>query len=216
MLGLVVISCAVFEPLKISVPGELSTATKMDVSGGERSIQFEIGPFQIRDIYDRPGRVLYTDFKSTYYKIKAFEFKIGDPLGNEFECWCEYPQRSLFDERIRCSFEDSRNLAIRWNLADTTLVQGNNEIRFETYFKTDNKQRIGSTMMGYVFTISDSVCGLVDISSARSEALWLHPEMNSKDALATAAASTAFILKHRQLHYQQQLEEQVQEADYGI
>lgn len=208
--------CAIFEPLRISVPAELSSATKMGVSGGERSVQFDVGPFHVYDIYDRQGRVLYTDFKSTYYKINAFEFKLNDPLGNVLECWCEYPQRSLFDERIRCSFQDSRNLGNHWDLADTLLVQGQNEIRFDTYFKSENKRSLGSTLMGYVFSVSDSVRGLVDISSARSEALWIHPEMNSADALAAAAASTAFILKHRQLHYQQQMEQQVQEADYGI
>lgn len=216
LVSLLVAGCAIFKPLKIALPPELNGVVRMGISGGEKSIQFDFGPFHVFEIGERSGKVLYTDFKSSYYDIKAFEFKLKDPLGNMWDCWCEYPQRSLYDERVRCTFQDYRNPNIRWSLIDSNLTSGRDKIKIQPYFKSEEKRRIGSTLMGYAFTFSDTLRALVDISSARNEAVWIHPNMNTNSALATAAASSAFILKHRQLHYNQKMDDGGPGSDFGM
>ncbi|MDP6532652.1 MAG: hypothetical protein QGH89_02320 [Candidatus Marinimicrobia bacterium] len=215
-IACLVSGCAIFRPLKIAVPAELNGVQRMPVGGGEKSVQYDIGPFHIFQIESRPGKVLYTDFKSSYYDIKAFEYKLKDPIGNVWDCWCEYPQRSLYDERVRCNFQDQRNPNIRWSLVDSSLTSGNTEIKIRPYYESEEKRRIGSTLMGYSFAFSDTIRALVDISSARNEAVWIHPNLETHSALATAAASSAFILKHRQLHYSQQMDQIDARSDFGM
>ena len=216
LLAFFIVGCVIFKPLKIAVPSELYGVERMKVGGGEKSVLFDFGPFHVFDIGESTGRVLYSDFKSSYYEIKSFEFKLNDPLGNVWECWCEYPQRSLFDERIRSTFQDDRNPAILWNLVDSTLTLDQDILTIRPYFKTVEKRRIGSTLMGYTFSSSDSVRAMVDISSARSEAIWINPNVKTNSALAIAATSSAFILKHRQLHYNQKIDDQSPGSDFGM
>ncbi len=187
-IACLVLGCAIFRPLKIAVPAELNGVQRMPVGGGEKSVQYDFGPFHIFQIESRPGKV----------------------------CWCEYPQRSLFDERVRCNFQDQRNPNIRWSLVDSSLTSGNTEIKIRPYYESEEKRRIGSTLMGYSFAFSDTIRALVDISSARNEAVWIHPNLETHSALATAAASSAFILKHRQLHYSQQMDQIDARSDFGM
>ena len=141
-----------------------------------------------------------------------------DDLGKT--AFCKISIRSLRvlpnGNSLRCNFQDQRNPNIRWSLVDSSLTSGNTEIKIRPYYESEEKRRIGSTLMGYSFAFSDTIRALVDISSARNEAVWIHPNLETHSALATAAASSAFILKHRQLHYSQQMDQIDARSDFGM
>ncbi len=195
--------------MKIGVPDELNAALRLPVKGGDITWTLDFGPFHVYNIQDRSGKILYTDFKTSYWDIHSYEFQLTDEKGEQWNCYCEYPDKGPWDPNIRCKFRDQTPPKGDWTFTDSLVVTAGDTLRIREYYRTEDNLRVRSPLlMGYLFYFDDEIRGLVDISRPSQEAVWIYPYMNPHRQRVIAAAATALIIKFRELQIDSSFENQ--------
>ncbi|MFQ6614014.1 MAG: hypothetical protein ACE5D1_04145 [Fidelibacterota bacterium] len=200
---------------EIDVPVELQRAIHVPVRGDENSWSIDFGQFHAYDIFDRENRVLMTDYKDLSYNVKIFEFTIEDAVGYKWNCWCEFPLRSAWEEKIRFNLQDLRNPTYKWEMKDTVVTQLDNRLVVASYFKAKKKRLLGQVLMGYTMTYNDRLVGLVDVANTNEESFYVLPDITPEIQMLVAATGTALILKQRKWYqYQNEIEAQQMETQF--
>lgn len=196
IISAILISC--IKPVKIVVPENMQSFITMPVVGTESSWRLDFGGFHAYNIMNSNSRILLTDARNTSYDIKSFEFMMSTTGGTQYECYCEFPMKSLDDETFRCMFQNVYNQFDIGKLSDRVLSTSSGEIAIEGYYEFEGKKS-GSkkVLVGYLFKDSDSNIGLVDVSNTNNETVWIDPLLDLHKQIMLAAASTSLILKHR-------------------
>jgi hypothetical protein len=186
------------KPIKIIVPENMQTLPAMPVVGTENSWRLDFGGFHAYNIMDSDSRVLLTDARNASYDIRSFEFIMSTAGGTQYECYCEFPMKSLDDETFRCMFQNIYNQFDLGKLTDGALSTSTGEITIEGYYEFEGKKS-GSrkVLVGYLFKDLDNNIGLVDVSNTNNETVWIDPALDLHKQIMVAAGSTSLILKHR-------------------
>lgn len=196
LISLLLISC--IKPVKIIVPENMQTIPAMPVIGAENSWRLDFGGFHAYNIMDSDGRILLTDARNASYDIKSFEFMLSTAGGTQYECYCEFPMKTLDDETFRCMFQNIYNQFDLGKLTDGVLSTSYGEITIEGYYEFEGKKAESKkVLVGYLFKDSDSTIGLVDVSNTNNETVWIDPLLDLHKQIMVAAGSTSLILKHR-------------------
>ncbi|MEE8341388.1 MAG: hypothetical protein V3R52_04760 [Candidatus Neomarinimicrobiota bacterium] len=186
------------KPVKIVIPDSMQSFPAMSVIGTEDSWKIDFGGFHAYDIKDRDSRILLTDARNTSYDIKSFEFIMTTAGGTQYECYCEFPMKSLDDETFRCVFQNVYNQFDVGKLTDESLSTFTGDLTIEGYFeyegKTSGSKKI---LVGYLFKEADNNIGLVDVSKINEETVWIDPMLDLHKQIMVAAGATSIILKHR-------------------
>jgi hypothetical protein len=199
--------------LQIDVPVELQNAIHVPIRGYENSWSLDFGQFHVFDIFDREGRILMTDYKDLSYDVKSFEFTIEDAMGYKWNCWCEFPLRSAWEEKIRFTLQDIRNPLYKWNMVDTLVTRLDNRLVVTSYFESKKKHfLLKNVLMGYTLTYNDQLVALVDVANTNEESFYVLPNLEPQIQMLVAATGTALILKQRKW-YQYQNEQEARQMD---
>lgn len=193
------LSC--LKPVMIAVPAELKIARQLPVMGGDITWTLDFGPFHAYNIQDTPGRILYTDFKTSDWNILGFEFFLSDEDQEEWECYCEFPgDKGEWNSYLRCVFQDKTPPSGKWLLKDSLVVTKGDTMMVREYYEIENGRTRTSLLMGYTFHKNNELRGLVDVSIPSRESVWIYPYMDQHQQRIIAAVSIALILKFRKLH----------------
>jgi len=206
--SILVISC--IKPVKIIVPESLQNCPTMPVVGTENSWRLDFGGFHAYKIKDRDSRILLTDARNTSYDIKAFEYFLTTTGGAQYDCYCEFPIKSLDDETLRCIFQNANNQFDIGELTDRIIGTATGDITIEGYYEREGKKSgSNKTLVGYLFKDSEQDIGLVDVSNTNNETVWIQPDIDLHKQIMVAAAATSFVLKHRKWYdeFQNKLEQ---------
>lgn len=192
----ILISC--IKPVKIVVPDNMQNIPAMPVVGTEKSWRLDFGGFHAYNIIDSDSRIFLTDARNASYDIKSFEFMMSTAGGTQYECYCEFPMKSLDDETFRCMFQNVYNQFDVGKLTDRSLSTSSGEITIEGYYEFEGmKSGSKKVLVGYMFMDSDNTIGLVDVSNTNNETVWIDPSLDLHKQIMVAAGSTSLILKHR-------------------
>ncbi len=192
----ILISC--IKPVKIVVPDNMQNIPAMPVVGTEKSWRLDFGGFHAYNIIDSDSRIFLTDARNASYDIKSFEFMMSTAGGTQYECYCEFPMKSLDDETFRCMFQNVYNQFDIGKLTDRSLSTSSGEITIEGYYEFEGmKSGSKKVLVGYLFMDSDNTIGLVDVSNTNNETVWIDPSLDLHKQIMVAAGSTSLILKHR-------------------
>lgn len=199
ILGALLLACV--KPTQIRLPAELETAKELPVKGLETSWTLDFGPFHIYNIENKNNRLLYTDFKTSFWDIESFEFFLEDEKNEQWECYCEYPtDKGLYTAFMRCEFRDKTPPEGLWILTDSILyTAGDNILILEYYGEVNQQKSFGSLPVGYIFKVDNDIRGFVYLSESLRESIWIYPFMDPHQQRALAAVSTALILRSRKL-----------------
>ncbi|NOZ75253.1 MAG: hypothetical protein GXO90_07720 [FCB group bacterium] len=201
--------------LEIDVPLELQNAIHVPIQGDENSWSLDFGQFHAYDIFDRDNRVLMTDYRDLSYDVKIFEFTIEDAAGYKWNCWCEFPLRSAWEEKIRFKLQDLRNPMNKWEMVDTLVSQLENKLVVSSYFESKKKHLLSKVLMGYTLTYNGQLVGLVDVANTNEESFYVLPNLNPETQMLVAATGTALILKQRKwFQYQNEIEARQMETQF--
>ena len=196
LIVLVFISC--IKPVKIIIPENMQNIPAMPVVGTENSWRLDFGGFHAYNIKDSDSRILLTDARNASYDIKSFEFMMSTAGGTQYECYCEFPMKSIDDETFRCMFQNVYNKFDVGKLTDRKLSSSSGEITIEGYFEFEGKKSDSkNVLVGYMYKDSDKLIGLVDVSNTNNETVWIDPSLDLHKQIMVAASSTSLILKHR-------------------
>lgn len=196
LISAILISC--IKPVKIIVPENMQNFAAMPVVGTENSWRLDFGGFHAYNIMDSDGRILLTDARNATYDIKSFEFMMSTVGGTQYECYCEFPMKSIDDETFRCIFQNVYNQFDIGKLTDGVFSTSSGEIIIEGYYEfEDNKSGSKKVLVGYLFKDSDNNIGLVDVSNTNNETVWIDPSLDLHKQIMVAAGSTSLILKYR-------------------
>jgi len=193
---LLLISC--IKPVKIIIPDYMETIPAMPVVGTGNSWKLDFGGFHAYNIKDINSRVLLTDARNASYDIKSFEFIINTAGGAQYECYGEFPMKSLDDETFRCIYQNVYNQFDTGKLTDRVISSSSGEILIEEYYEHDGmKPGSKNILVGYLFKDSENYVGLVDVSNVNAETVWIDTALDQHKQIMVAASSTSLILKHR-------------------
>ena len=200
-LLLIVISVVLFsciKPVQIIVPDSLQAVPAMPVVGTEDSWKLDFGGFHAYNIADSDSRILLTDAKNTSYDIRSFEFLMNTTGNTQYQCYCEFPMKSLDDETFRCVFQNVYNQFDTVELTDKVITSLSGDILIEEYYEyVGKKPNSKNNLIGYVFSDSENQVGMVDVSNVNSETVWINPVIDLQKQIIIAASATSLILKHR-------------------
>ncbi len=193
-----VIFTGCIKPVNIIVPDSLQAVPAMPVVGTENSWKLDFGDFHAYNITDSDSRVLLTDARNSSYDIKSFEFFMNTIGNTQYQCYCEFPMKSLDDETFRCMFQNVYNQFDTGQLTDRIVSYSSGEISIEEYYehagkKSDSK----NTLVGYLFIDSGNQIGMVDVSNINNETVWINPGIEMHKQIMVAASATSLVLKHR-------------------
>lgn len=195
---ILVIFTGCIKPVNIIVPENMQNIPAMPVVGTENSWRLDFGGFHAYNILDSDSRILLTDARNASYDIKSFEFIMSTAGGIQYECYCEFPMKTLDDETFRCTFQNVYNQFDLGQLTDRVISSSSGEIAIEGYYEFEgNKSGSKKAIVGYLFKDSDNNIGLVDISNTNNETVWIDPSIDLHKQIMVAAGSTSLILKHR-------------------
>lgn len=198
ILIIVIMFFSCIKPVKIVVPENMQSFIAMPVVGTESSWRLDFGGFHAYNIIDSDSRIFLTDARNASYDIKSFEFMMSTAGGTQYECYCEFPMKSLDDETFRCMFQNVYNQFDIGKLTDRVLSASSGDITIEGYYEFEGKKS-GSkkVLVGYLFKDLASTIGLVDVSNTNNETVWIDPLLDLHKQIMVAAGSTSLILKHR-------------------
>jgi len=201
ILTLIALLLACVKPTEIRLPTELEFAKELPVVGLETSPTLEFGPFNIFNIQEKDGQLLYLDYKTDSWEIDGFEFFLTDEKDEQWECICEYPtDKGTLTSFLRCEFKDKTPPEGLWTLSDSILSTNGDNIKIIEYYGDFNQGEFTSALpIGYLFKIENEVRGLVYLSATLRESVWIFPYMDPHRQRAIAAAAAALILKNRKL-----------------
>jgi hypothetical protein len=196
LIILVFISC--IKPVKIIIPENMQNIPAMPVVGAENSWRLDFGGFHAYNIKDSDSRVLLTDARNASYDIQSFDFVMNTSGGTQYECYCEFPMKSLDDETFRCVYQNVYNQFDTGQLTDRVISSSSGDIVIEEYYEyVGKKPGSKNLLVGYIFKDLDKYVGLVDVSKINDETVWIDPALDLHKQIMVAASATSFILKHR-------------------
>ncbi len=196
LLSILLSSC--IKPVKIIVPETMQNVPAMPVVGTENSWRLDFGGFHAYNIMDSDSRILLTDARNSTYDIKSFEFIMSTAGGTQYECYCEFPMKSLDDKTFQCVYQNVYNEFDIGKLVDRELSSSSGGITIEGYYEFEGKKSNSKNILvGYLFKEGDKYIGLVDVSNTNNETVWIDPMLDLHKQIMIAAGSTSFILKHR-------------------
>ncbi|MEE9574201.1 MAG: hypothetical protein V3W20_14195 [Candidatus Neomarinimicrobiota bacterium] len=196
IISTLLISC--IKPIKIIVPENMQSFVAMSVVGTENSWRLDFGGFHAYNITDSDSHILLTDAQNVSYDIKSFEFMMKTAGGTQYECYCEFPMKSLDDETFRCMFQNVYNQFDIGKLTDRAFSTSSGEITIEGYYEFEGKKDDSKkVLVGYIFKDSENDIGLVDISNTNNETVWIDPLLDLHKQIMVAAGSASLILKYR-------------------
>ncbi len=196
IISLIFIGC--IKPVKIIVPDDLQSFPAMPVVGTENSWRLDFGGFHAYNIMDSDSRILLTDARNSTYDINSFEFIMSTAGGTQYECYCEFPMKSLDDETFQCMYQNVYNEFDIGKLVDRGLSSSSGEITVEGYYDFEGKKNDSkNVLVGYLFKDGGKYIGLVDVSNTNNETVWIDPALDLHKQIMVAAGSASFILKHR-------------------
>ena len=190
------ISC--IKPVQVIVPDSMQAVPAMPVIGTENSWKLDFGGFHAYNITDSNSRVLLTDARNSSYDIRSFEFFMNTTGNTQYQCYCEFPMKTLDDETFRCVFQNVYNQFDTGKLTDRVISSSSGDIIIEEYYEhVDKKPGSKNTLVGYLFVDEGNNVGLVDISNVNDETVWINPNLDAHKQIMVAASATSLILKHR-------------------
>lgn len=196
LISIIFISC--MKPVKIVVPDYMRNVSAMPVVGTENSWKLDFGGFHAYDIKDIDSRIILTDARNASYDIKSFEFIMNTSGNTQYQCYCEFPMKSLDDETFRCIYQNIYDQFDTGKLTDRIISSLSGDITIEEYYEYDGmKPGSKNVLVGYTFKDLDNYVGLVDISTVSDETVWIDPSLDMHKQIIVAAGATSLILKHR-------------------
>lgn len=196
ILSVLLIDC--IKPVKIIVPENMQNIPAMPVIGSDNSWRLDFGGFHAYNIKDSDSRILLTDARNTSNEIKSFDFIMNTSGGTQYECYCEFPMKSLDDETFSCIYQNVYNQFDTGQLTDRVISSSSGDIVIEAYYEYIGKKPGSKNLLvGYIFKDSGNYVGLVDVSKINDETVWIDPALDLHKQIMVAASATSFILKHR-------------------
>ena len=196
LISIIFISC--IKPVKIIIPENMQNISAMPVVGTEHSWKLDFGGFHAYDIKDGDSRILLTDARNSSYDIKSFEFIMNTTGNTQYQCYCEFPMKSLDDETFQCIYQNVYNQFDTGKLTDRIITTSSGDITIEEYYEHDSmKPGSKNLLVGYLFKDSDKSIGLVDVSNTNNETVWIDPSIDLHKQIMVAAGAASFVLKHR-------------------
>jgi len=193
---LFIIGCV--KPVEIIVPDSMRIIPAMPVVGTEDSWKLDFGDYHAYNIANANSRIFLTDARNSSYDVRSFEFFMNAPGNLQYQCYCEFPMKSLDDETFRCAFQNSYNQFDTGELTNRVVSSSSGDILIEGYYEhIGSKPGSKKAIVGYLFIDSGNQVGLVDVSNTNSETVWINPEIDMHKQIMIAASATSLVLKHR-------------------
>jgi len=186
------------KPVNIVVPDDMLGIPAMPVVGTENSWKLDFGGFHAYNIKDNDSRVLLTDARNSSYEIKSFEFIMNTTGNTQYNCYCEFPMKSLDDETFQCIYQNVYDQFDTGKLTDRIISSSSGDMTIEEHYEHEGmKPGSKNVLVGYLIKDSDKYVGLVDVSNVNDETVWIEPSLDMHKQIMVAATSTSLVLKHR-------------------